>query len=406
MAAFDYVALDEQGRKQKGVLEADSARQMRQLLRDRDLTPLTVEQSSAKQQREQKSLTGLLSPHISVKDLALLTRQLATLVQASLPLEEALSAAAQQTSKPKVRSLILAVRAKVMEGHSLASSLADFPRAFPAIYRATVAAGEKSGFLDQILNRLADYTEGSHESRQKIMMALLYPVILFVLAVLIVSGLMVYVVPDVVEVFIDTGQQLPALTIGLMAVSDFIAGYGLYLLIVLVALGFGIRYLLQQPALRLSWHRRLLKLPIIGRFTATMDTARFASTLSILTASGVPLVDAMKISTDVLSNQWLKRLVNEATRKVTEGSSLNKALLQAEHFPPMMVHMIASGEASGELDAMLQRVAASQEREVQNFIGIMLGLFEPFMLLAMGLSVLLIVLAILLPILNLNQLVS
>jgi len=217
---------------------------------------------------------------------------------------------------------------------------------------------------------------------------------------------MVDVVPDVVEVFIDTGQQLPALTIGLMALSDFISSYGLYLLIVLAALVFGARYLLQQPALRLSWHRRLLKIPLFGRFSATIDTARFASTLSILTASGVPLVDAMKISEDVLSNQWLKRLVNEATRKVTEGSSLNKALLQAEYFPPMMVHMIASGEASGELDAMLQRVAASQEREVQNSIGIMLGLFEPFMLLAMGLSVLLIVLAILLPILNLNQLVS
>lgn len=406
MAAFDYVALDEQGRKKKGVFEADSARQMRQLLRDRNLTPLSVEQSSTKQQQQQKSFGGLLAPHISVKDLALLTRQLATLVQASLPLEEALSAAAQQTSKPKVRSLILAVRGKVLEGHSLASSLADFPRAFPAIYRATVAAGEKSGFLDQILNRLADYTEASHESRQKIMMAMLYPVILFVLAVLIVTGLMVYVVPDVVEVFIDTGQQLPALTIGLMALSDFIANFGLYVLIILIALAFGIRYLLEQPALRLSWHRRILKIPLFGRFAATMDTARFASTLSILTASGVPLVDAMKISEDVLSNQWLKRRVNEATRKVTEGTSLNKALLQAEYFPPMMVHMIASGEASGELDQMLQRVAASQEREVQNFIGIMLGLFEPFMLLAMGLSVLLIVLAILLPILNLNQLVS
>jgi general secretion pathway protein F len=406
MAAFDYVALDQRGRKQKGVLEADSSRQMRQLLRDRGLTPLTIEASSAKQQQQQKSFSNLLASHISVKELALFTRQLATLVQASLPLEEALSATAAQTSKPKVRSLILSVRSKVMEGHSLASSLADFPRAFPAIYRATVAAGEKSGFLDQILNRLADYTEASHESRQKIMMALLYPVILFVLAVLIVSGLMVYVVPDVVEVFVDTGQQLPALTIGLMAVSDFISSYGLYLLIALTALAFGLRYLLQQPALRLHWHRRLLKLPIIGRFSATTDTARFASTLSILTASGVPLVDAMKISEDVLSNQWLKRLVNEATRKVTEGSSLNKALSQAEYFPPMMVHMIASGEASGELGTMLQRVAASQEREVQNFIGIMLGLFEPFMLLAMGLSVLLIVLAILLPILNLNQLVS
>ena len=405
MAAFDYLALDAQGRKQRGALEADSARQMRQLLRERGLTPLSVEQSSEKQQRE-SSLKNLLTPHISIRDLALLTRQLATLVQASLPLEEALSAAAQQTAKPKVRSMLLAVRAKVMEGHTLANALAEFPRAFPTIYRATVAAGEKSGFLDQILNRLADYTEASHESRQKVMMALLYPVILLVLSILIVSGLMVYIVPDVVEVFIDTGQQLPTLTLALMGLSDFIAGYGLYLLLLLIALGIGMHYLLKQPAVRLNWHQRLLKLPIIGRLSATLNTARFASTLSILTASGVPLVEAMKISGQVLSNLWLKQRVEEATRKVTEGSSLHRALQQAEYFPPMMVHMIASGEVSGELDAMLERVAASQEREVQNFIGIMLGLFEPFMLLTMGLTVLLIVLAILLPILNMNQLVT
>lgn len=405
MAAFDYVALDEQGRKQKGALEADSARQMRQLLRDRGLTPLAVEQSSGKQQ-QQKSFSAWLTPHISVRDLALLTRQLATLVQAALPLEEALSATAQQTSKPKIRSMILAVRAKVLEGHTLANALASFPRAFPAIYRATVAAGEKSGFLDHILNRLADYTEASHESRQKIMMALLYPVILLVLSILIVSGLMVYIVPDVVEVFIDTGQQLPALTVGLIALSDFIAGYGIYLLLIVIALCFAVRYLLKQPDIRLAWHRRLLKIPLIGRFTATINTARFASTLSILTASGVPLVEAMKISGAVLSNLWLRRLVGEATQKVTEGGSLHRSLEQAGYFPPMMVHMIASGEASGKLDEMLERVATSQEREVQNFIAIILGLFEPFMLLTMGLTVLLIVLAILLPILNLNQLVT
>lgn len=405
MAAFDYVALDEQGRKQKGALEADSARQMRQLLRDRGLTPLSVEQSSEKQQRD-KSFGSLLTPHISVRDLALLTRQLATLVQAALPLEEALSAAAQQTSKPKVRSMLLAVRAKVLEGHTLANALGEFPRAFPAIYRATVAAGEKSGFLDQILNRLADYTEASHESRQKIMMALLYPIILLVLSILIVSGLMVYIVPDVVEVFIDTGQQLPALTIALMALSDFIAGYGIYVLLLLAALAFAARYLLKQPNIRMSWHHKLLKLPLIGKLSVTINTARFASTLSILTTSGVPLVEAMKISGQVLSNLWLKKLVSEANQKVIEGGSLHRALQQAEYFPPMMVHMIASGEASGELDQMLERVAASQEREVQNFIGIILGLFEPLMLLTMGLTVLLIVLAILLPILNLNQLVT
>lgn len=405
MAAFDYIALDQQGRKQKGALEADSARQMRQLLRDRGLTPLSVEQSTEKQQRE-KSFGNLLTPHISVHDLALLTRQLATLVQASLPLEEALSAAAQQASKPKVRSMLLAVRAKILEGHTLANALGEFPRAFPAIYRATVTAGEKSGFLDQILNRLADYTESSHESRQKIMMALLYPIILLVLSILIVTGLMVYIVPDVVEVFVDTGQELPTLTIALMALSDFIANYGIYTLLLLITLIIGIKYLLKQPGIRLAWHHKLLKLPLAGKLSCTVNTARFSSTLSILTASSVPLVEAMKISAQVLPNLWLKKLVEEATRKVTEGSSLNRALQQAEYFPPMMVHMIASGEASGKLDDMLDRVAASQERELQNFIAIILGLFEPLMLLTMGVTVLLIVLAILLPILNLNQLVT
>lgn len=405
MAAFDYIALDEQGRKQKGALEADSARQMRQLLRDRGLTPLSVEQSSEKQQRE-KSFSSLLTPHISVRDLALLTRQLATLVQASLPLEEALSAAAQQTSKPKVRSMLLAVRAKVLEGHTLANALGEFPRAFPAIYRATVAAGEKSGFLDQILNRLADYTEASQESRQEITKALVYPITLLLLGIIIVIGLMVFIVPDVVEVFIDTGQELPILTTALIGLSDFIAGYGLYVLLLIIALAFGIRYLLKQPHLRLSWHHWLLKLPLFGKLSITLNTARFASTLSILTASGVPLVEAMKISGQVLSNLWLKKLVEEATRKVTEGSSLHRVLQQAEYFPPMMVHMIASGEASGELDEMLERVAASQEREVRTFFGILTSLFEPLMLLIMGLTVLLIVLAILLPILNLNQLVT
>ena len=405
MAAFDYIALTSQGRKQKGVLEADSARQTRQLLRDQGLTPISVEQNNDRQQQG-KSLTNLFSPHISVRDLALLTRQLATLVQAALPLEEALSAVAEQTTKPKVRSMLLAVRAKVLEGHSLATALGEFPRAFPTIYRSTVAAGEKSGFLDRILNRLADYTEASHESRQKIMMALLYPIILLVLSILIVAGLLVYIVPDVVEVFIDTGQPLPALTTGLLAVSDFIANFGLYLLLVLIVLALLVRYLLKQPNTRLAWHKLLLRLPLIGKLSITLNSARFASTLSILTASGVPLVDAMHISGQVVSNDWLKQRIQETTRKVTEGSSLNRALQQAGYFPPMMIHMIASGETSGELDQMLQRVAASQERDVQSFIGVTLGLFEPFMLLTMGLTVLLIVLAILLPILNLNQLVT
>ena len=402
MAAYDYVALDNKGRKKKGVLEADSSRQIRQLLRDKGWMPLEVDESSAKQQQQR----SWFSPRISVADLALITRQLATLVQGALPLEESLNTVAQQTEKPVIRSMLLAVRARVLEGHSLAKSLAEFPRAFSHLYCATVAAGEQSGYLDKVLNRLADYTESSAESRQKIKLAILYPVILLLLSLLIVSGLMVYVVPDIVDVFVDTGQELPVLTRGLIALSDFLRSFGILLLLLVLAGGIAFRVALSKPALRLRFDHRLLSFPLLGKVSRGVNTARFASTLSILTSSAVPLVDALKISGEVLSNQWLKHKVREVTQQVTEGGSLHASLQQAGYFPPMMIHLIASGESSGELDQMLERVAQNQEREIQNFIALMLGLFEPFMLLFMGGCVLLIVLAILLPILNINQLVG
>ena len=402
MAAYDYVALDNNGRKKKGVLEADSSRQIRQLLRDKGWMPLEVDESSAKQQQQR----SWFSPRISVADLALITRQLATLVQGALPLEESLNTVAQQTEKPVIRSMLLAVRARVLECHSLAKSLAEFPRAFSHLYCATVAAGEQSGYLDKVLNRLADYTESSAESRQKIKLAILYPVILLLLSLLIVSGLMVYVVPDIVDVFVDTGQELPVLTRGLIALSDFLRSFGILLLLLVLAGGIAFRVALSKPALRLRFDHRLLSFPLLGKVSRGVNTARFASTLSILTSSAVPLVDALKISGEVLSNQWLKHKVREVTQQVTEGGSLHASLQQAGYFPPMMIHLIASGESSGELDQMLERVAQNQEREIQNFIALMLGLFEPFMLLFMGGCVLLIVLAILLPILNINQLVG
>lgn len=402
MAAYDYVALDNNGRKKKGVLEADSSRQIRQLLRDKGWMPLEVDESSAKQQQQR----SWFSPRISVADLALITRQLATLVQGALPLEESLNTVAQQTEKPVIRSMLLAVRARVLEGHSLAKSLAEFPRAFSHLYCATVAAGEQSGYLDKVLNRLADYTESSAESRQKIKLAILYPVILLLLSLLIVSGLMVYVVPDIVDVFVDTGQELPVLTRGLIALSDFLRSFGILLLLLVLAGGIAFRVALSKPTLRLRFDHRLLSFPLLGKVSRGVNTARFASTLSILTSSAVPLVDALKISGEVLSNQWLKHKVREVTQQVTEGGSLHASLQQAGYFPPMMIHLIASGESSGELDQMLERVAQNQEREIQNFIALMLGLFEPFMLLFMGGCVLLIVLAILLPILNINQLVG
>lgn len=404
MVVFNYIALDESGFKQEGILEADSPRQLRQLLRDKDLTPLSVEEARGLPGSHQAG--GLFFQRVGVHDLALITRQLATLLQAGLPVEEGLTVVSQQTNKSKIRRILLAIRARVLEGHTLSDGLEEFPHVFPDVYRATVAAGEHSGHLDEVLNRLADHTEEVHESRQKIMLSLLYPMILLILSIAIISGLMVYVVPDVIAVFIETGQALPLLTRVLITLSEFISQYGWALPVVILAFTAVCYFAIGQSWIRLRLHRLLLQMPVIGRFSLGINCARFAGTLSILSNSGVPLVEALRITGRVLPNRWLRQRVEEATRRVVEGSSLNVALRQAGNFPPMMIQMIASGEASGKLDTMLQRVALDQEREIQTLIRVGLGLLEPLMLLLMGFCVLFIVLAILLPILNLNQLIS
>ena len=404
MAAFEYVALNERGREEKGVLEADGMRQVRQLLRDRGLAPLSV--STAVEAKE--STTNLRSwfrPSLGVKDRALITRQMATLIAAALPVEEALLAVSQQTEKRALQSMLLAIRSKVMEGFSLTDSLADYPRAFPNLYRATIAAGEATGHLDLILNRLADFTESQHLARQKIQQAMVYPIILFVLTIVILAGLLGYVVPDIVKVFRDSEQELPRLTSGLIAVSDFLQDNGLVIFILVVVTVVAIRQLLTIESIRRSYDRRLLHVPLVAKMSRGFNTAQFASTLSILNSSGVPLVDAMRISGQVLSNSWLREKVTEATVKVSEGTSLKVALEQSGYSPPMMLHMIASGEASGELDDMLTRTADHMQQDVEALTGILLSLFGPMMLLIMGGAVFIIVMAILLPIMNLNQLV-
>ncbi|OEY67544.1 type II secretion system inner membrane protein GspF [Marinobacter sp. X15-166B] len=403
MPAFDYKALDLKGRQKRGVIEADSARAVRQALRDQGLAPLSVEQA-----RERTSRTRLLSSRgsLGAADLALITRQLATLIQAGIPIEQALSAAAQQTDKPRIKSMMIAVRSKVLEGYTLADSLGDFPRAFPRLYRSTVAAGEHAGHLDLVLNRLADYTENRQEARQKIQLAAIYPIILSVVAIAIVIFLLTYVVPDIIAVFVKQGQELPALTAAMLAVSDFLSNYGVYLLAVLLLLLVACQYALRRPANRLWFHRKLLNMPPFSGMVRGVNTARYASTLSILTTSGVPLVEAMKIAGEVLSNDFLRQELRGAAQKVSEGGSLHRSLDQTGYFPPMMLHMIASGEASGELDSMLERTARMQENTLQAKIAALVGLFEPMMLLVMGVVVLIIVLAIMLPILNMSNLVG
>ncbi|WP_312452159.1 GspF family T2SS innner membrane protein variant XcpS [Stutzerimonas nitrititolerans] len=404
MAAFEYVALDPRGRQQKGLIEADSPRQARQLLRDKQWSPLEVKQARA---RESSGTGGFsFGRGLSARDLALVTRQLATLVQAALPIEEALRAAAAQSGSQKIKSMLLAVRGRVMEGHSLAASLREYPSAFPELYRATVAAGEHAGHLGLVLDQLADYTDQRQQSRQKIQLALLYPVILLVASLAIVVLLLGYVVPDVVKVFVNTGQELPALTTGLIAVSEVVQRWGWLIMLGIVALAIGMRQALRDPSIKLRWHSFILRLPLVGRLVRATNTARFASTLAILTRSGVPLVDALGIAAAVIGNLRIRERVVEAAQRVREGSSLTRALEATGEFPPMMLHMIAAGEKSGELDQMLARTARNQENDLAAQISLLVGLFEPFMLVFMGAVVLVIVLAILLPILSLNQLVG
>ena len=407
MGAFEYTALDNGGKERKGVMEGDTLRHIRQSLREQGLVPLSVEEV---QKRETASTrkSGFFHRRvrISATDLALITRQLATLVRSSLPVEEALRAVSQQTEKSQIKSMMVAVRSRVMEGHGLASALGDFPHVFPELYRATVSAGEQSGHLNIVLDRLADYTESRHQLNQKMMLALIYPVLLTLVAVGVVIGMLTYVVPQVVQVFTNVGQKLPVLTIGLIAVSDFLRDYGVFLLILLLAAIGIFNYLLRFQAARFRYHQILLKLPLVGRLVRGLDTARFARTFSILTASGVPVLDGLRISAQVVSNLPMRGAIEKAAKRVREGSNLNTALEASGYFPPMTLHLIASGEASGNLEEMLERAAISQESEMDTLRGALLGIFEPMIILVMGGIVLIIVLAILLPIFDLNQLVK
>ncbi len=403
MPAFDYVCIDARGKRVRGVEEADSVRVLRQQLRERGWVPVEIHQAAA-QQRQEASLSWL-KQRIGAWDLALLTRQLATLVQASIPLEEALRALAKQSVKPQVQSVLTAVRARVLEGYTLAQSLGEFPRTFPDLYRATVEAGEKSGHLDLVLEQLADYTESRFETRKKIQHALIYPALLTTMSVLIITALLTWVVPDIVRVFDNSHQQLPLLTRGLIATSDLFKHW-LWLMVLAVAGGaYAFQRALQNPAFRFRYHTWLLRLPLIGGLIRDANTARLAATLSILSRSGVPLVEGLRICVEVMNNLCLKQAVRSAAISVTEGGSLARALEQSQQFPPMMIQMISSGEQSGELDNMLTRAATMQERELASLITTLVGLFEPLMLLMMAGVVLIIVLAIMLPIVSMNNLV-
>lgn len=407
MAAYDYVALDASGKEKKGVLEADTARLARSLLRSQNLTPLEVSESSAK---AKLSNTGSSSTSfrgsISTAELSLITRQIATLTASGTPIEEALTAVSQHSEKQKIKSLILSVRAKVLEGHSLAAAMRDYPKVFPEIYQATVSAGEQSGHLDAVLERLAEYLENRQSTQATVKKALIYPSMLVIASVGIVAFLLGYVVPQVVQVFDSMNQELPWLTKTMLALSALVREWGL-----IIALSLVVAYILFSRAMnnenfKYRVHSFQLRLPIIGRLIRGFNASQFARTLSILAASGVPVLQALDIASQVISNRPMRAAVNTAASQVREGATLSGSLQKTGYFPPMMLHLLASGEASGQLDSMLEKAATHQEREVDSLISLFLGLFEPVIILIMGGAVLAIVLAILLPIFQMNQLVS
>lgn len=403
MATFEYQAINVKGQNIKGSFEADTIKLARQQLKSKELTLLEIEEVHKKEHSGNRSM---LSQRISMRQLAHITRQLAALLGSGLSIDEALGITAKQLDSAKAKRILLGVRGRILEGQSLAQACSAFPSTFLPLYRATVEAGESSGKLDQVLQRLADYISDKGQLHSKLQMAMIYPMMLTSVSLLVVIGLLAYVVPEITSVFNKMGGELPTITKLLIACSDFFKHYGLVLLIVVTGLSMGFKMLMRLPEPRMRFHLFILNMPFVSRFSKGMNTARFTRTLAILTNSGVELLQALQISSQVLTNNAMQKAVEAASIRVREGQSLNKAMEASGLFPPVTIHLVASGEASGQLPKMLASAADDQERDIQALTEMTLGLFEPILILIMGLVVLAIVLAILLPIFEMNQLVK
>ncbi len=407
MAGFRYQALDSTGRLHKGVLETDSQRQVRAMLRDQGLTAIEVEGLTQQSDAPGKISTRKASrKKLSIAQLALLTRQFATLLGASLTVEQTMNALIEQADNQFIRQVLAGVRGEVLAGQTLARAMGQFPRVFPELYRTLVEAGEKSGQLSQVMYRLADYTEDRQSLQRKTTTAMVYPAVVTFVAILVVTGLLTYVVPKVVEVYANSKQTLPLLTRIMISLSDFLVATGVYWVIALIAGGWLFARALRQPAIRMRFDRFVLKLPVIGRLARGVNTARLGSTLAILVSSRVPLLTALQAGVGVVTNLPMKQALIETEKLVREGGSLSRSLASTKMFPPVMVHLIASGEQSGKLDDMLERIAISQAQEIEARVSTLTSLLEPLLMLVMGVVVLLIVIAILLPIFELNTLIK
>jgi general secretion pathway protein F len=400
MEAFQYKALDASGRVVAGVLQADTPRQARSQLRAQGLMPAEIDPVHARERAQQLWARG-----ISAAELSLVTRQLATLLDSGLTLEQSLNALIEEATLPLTREILTGVKGEVTAGLSLARALGAYAKSFPDFYRALVHGGEESGALPTVLQHLADYLDARQSLKQKTSLALLYPVLVTIVAISIVAGLLVYVVPQVVQVFQQSRQTLPLLTRSLIALSDLLRDTGPWLLLATAAGVTAARVALRRAATRRHWHGLLLRMPGLGPLIRGIDTSRFASTLAILVGGGVPLLSALASAAQVMNNLLLRDAVERAIVRVSEGAGLARALGETRAFPPLLIHLIASGEVSGKLEQMLERAAQMETRALERRLTVFLTLLEPVMILVMGGIVLLIVLAILLPIIEINQLV-
>ncbi|MCH2191604.1 MAG: type II secretion system inner membrane protein GspF [Gammaproteobacteria bacterium] len=407
MAAFEFQALNAQGKTIKGIQNGDTAKQVRADLRAQGLTPLDVKSVSDKDASKSAGKGRRISrAKIKVNELSILTRQMATLLDSGMTVEETLSAVIKQSEGHKIKTIMSDIRSLVTEGYSLSDAIATYPNSFPEIYRASISAGEQSGTLDNVLDRLADYLEDSHAMQQKVSQAVVYPIFLFVVCAAILVGLVVVVVPKVVDVYKDLGQELPFLTTLVIKISNLMVNYGLFIFGALVAIVVGIKYIFSQPKPKFWLHSLYLKIGGLRKMVQNIDSARMSRTLSIMVGSGVPILASMRASEGVMSNQVLRRDLELATEEVAQGVSIGRALDRNGNFPPLLVHMVTSGENSGRLGHMLEKAASATENEMQTRINMMVSLLGPVMILFMGSMVLTIVLAILMPMFNLQNLVN
>ncbi|MEL6725400.1 MAG: type II secretion system inner membrane protein GspF [Pseudomonadota bacterium] len=397
MAVFDYVAIGADGKRATGVITADSARSARKELRLKQLSPLEVKES-----KQKSAGLGPRGGSLSGKDLVLVTRQLAMLLKSGATVEEAVGAIATEAEKPSARRVLMNVRGSVQEGYSFSESLTKSSKAFPPYYRAVVGAGQASGRLGDVMDRLATHLEKSRKLRSKLLSALIYPAVLAVVAMVVVILLLIFVVPAVVEQFETVGQDLPALTNAVIGVSDFMRGWGLLLI---PAIGVGVwllRGVFQTPAIKLGWDRFALRLPMLGKVIKNANAAQFARTFATLSGSGATVPDSLVAARGSVGNEVFRQAATKVRRQVEEGQPLNRAMRATEVFPPMLVHMVASGERGGDLPAMMGRAADYMEDELDSSATVALGLLEPLLIVLLAGVVALIVLAIMLPILQLN----